>query len=61
MSNRLLRPQEAADLLGIKKSTLYKYSMQRLLPRVKLPSGALRFREDELQKLIEEHSEPARA
>lgn len=51
----LLTPPEAAQILRIKLSTLYKYSMCGKLPVVKF-EGSLRFRADELQKYIEEKS-----
>ena len=51
----LLTPKEAAEILGIKLSTLYKYSMSGKIPTVKI-LGNLRFRADALQEFINEHS-----
>ncbi len=51
----LLTPQEAAEILGIKLSTLYKYSMSGKIPTVKI-LGNLRFRTDALQEFIDANS-----
>lgn len=54
----LLGPKQVADILGLKLSTVYKYSMSGKLPTVKF-NGALRFREDQIQNFIERHTKPA--
>ena len=51
----LLTPKEAAAILGIKLSTLYKYSMAGTIPTVKI-LGNLRFRSDTLQAFIDSNS-----
>ncbi len=48
----LLTPRQAAEILGIKLSTLYKYSMSEKIPTVKI-LGNLRFRSDALQEFID--------
>lgn len=53
----LLRPKDVAAILQIKLSTVYKYSMAGKLPAVKI-YGALRFREDQIQAFIEQHTKP---
>jgi excisionase family DNA binding protein len=58
-TDRLLRVDEAADLLGVKPATLYQWAYQRRIPVVKLMGRALRFRESDLQKLIAEGIRPA--
>jgi excisionase family DNA binding protein len=58
-TDRLLRVDEAADLLGVKPATLYQWTYQRRIPVVKLMGRALRFRESDLQKLIAEGMRPA--
>lgn len=45
----LLRPAEAADMLGIALGTLYNWSSQRKLPVVKL-GGRIRFRREALER-----------
>jgi excisionase family DNA binding protein len=53
-TDRLLRVDEAADLLGVKPATLYQWAYQRRIPVVKLMGRALRIRESDLVKLIDE-------
>ncbi len=53
----LLEPRDVAAILKIKLSTVYKYSMSGKLPATKL-NGVLRFREDQIQALIEKHTKP---
>jgi excisionase family DNA binding protein len=53
VTDRLLRVDEAADVLGVKPATLYQWAYQRRIPVVKLMGRALRFRESDLVKLIE--------
>ena len=54
----LLRPKQVADILGLKISTVYKYSRSGKLPTVKI-NGALRFSEDQIQDFIDQHKNPA--
>lgn len=57
--DRLLAVPEAADMLALKPTTLYRWAYEHRLPRVKLPGGALRFRLSTLQKLIAASEQPA--
>jgi len=59
ISDRLLRVDEAANLLGVKPATLYQWAYQRRIPVVKLMGRALRFRESDLQRLIAEGMRPS--
>ena len=53
-AGNLLTPQEAADFLGIKLSTVYSMCMRKTIPFVKI--GKLnRFRRSDLDKWIESH------
>lgn len=53
-NNRLLNMDEAASLLGIRKSTLYGMCMRRKISFVKI--GKLnRFRPEDLQAFIKEN------
>jgi excisionase family DNA binding protein len=54
----LLGPQAAADLLGLKKSTLYAWSYKRRIPAVKI-GNRLRFRPSDLAKLVAAGVRPA--
>lgn len=53
-NNRLLNMDEAAKLLGIKKSTLYQMVMRRKMAVVKI-SKLNRFRPEDLQAFINEN------
>ncbi len=57
--DRLLGVHQAADLLGIKVSTLYQWNYERRIPVVKLFGRALRFRLSAIQKLIADSERPA--
>jgi excisionase family DNA binding protein len=52
---KLLTPSEAADILRVKLSTLYKYSMAGRIPTTKI-GGALRFRAEDLANYIESNT-----
>lgn len=56
--DQLLRPIEAAEMLGISRGTLYNWAYQRRLPIVKL-GHTLRFSRLELERYIREHKQPA--
>ena len=60
--DRLLRVNEAAQLLSVRPATMYQWAYQRRIPVVKLfgPRGALRFRESDLRALIAGSVRPAR-
>src|SRR5439155_14556587 len=61
LPDRLLDVNEAAAILGLKKSTLYQWAYERRIPVVKLsgPRGPLRFRLSTLQELIAKCERPA--
>jgi excisionase family DNA binding protein len=52
---KLLTIDEAAEMLALKKPTLYKYVMWKKIPFVKL-SARLAFRPSALEKWIDERS-----
>lgn len=58
-TDRLLRPDEAAKMLGISRGTLYNWAYQRRVPTVKL-GRTLRFSRLALERFIRKHTEPAR-
>jgi excisionase family DNA binding protein len=58
MSERLLRPSEAAERLGIKRSTFYNWCYRRCLPTVKI-GNTLRIRESVLDAFIRKRERPA--
>ena len=58
MTNRLMNIQEAASLLGVKKSTLYAWVNQRKLPCFKI-GRLLKFDVQKLGEWISEQERPA--
>jgi excisionase family DNA binding protein len=54
----LLRPQEAADYLGIKLWTLYHWSSQRKIPVVKV-GNRIRFRREVLEQFVKKNERRA--
>jgi excisionase family DNA binding protein len=55
VGKRLLTPEEAAEYLGLRVSTIYKKSRLRELPSVKV-GGALRFDVVALDRYVEQHT-----
>jgi excisionase family DNA binding protein len=56
MSNRLRTPRELAELLGVSTETVLRWTRRGELPAIKLPGGAIRFRETDLEAWIAEHA-----
>jgi len=52
---KLKNAKETIEMLGISMSKLYKLTHQRELKHLKI-FGRLRFREEDIQKFLEEHS-----
>ncbi len=48
MSARLLTAREVAELLGVSTETILRWTRRGDLPALRLPSGAWRYRESEL-------------
>jgi putative molybdopterin biosynthesis protein len=53
----LLTIEEAAQILKIKKTTLYTWAYRRQIPIVKVGS-ALRFRQSDLEEWLKDQSRP---
>ena len=49
MTGPLLTARQVADLLGVTTSTVLRWTRAGELPAVRLPSGQIRYREDELE------------
>jgi excisionase family DNA binding protein len=61
VTDRLLTAREVADLLGVCTETVLRWTRRGELASIRLPSGAIRFRDDELEEwLIERSSTVAR-
>ncbi len=60
LPDRLLDVNEAAELFGVARATIYDWAYQRKLPVVKPsgPRGPLRFRLSKMLKLIDQWERP---
>jgi excisionase family DNA binding protein len=54
--NKLLTPQEVADLLQVKKATIYQWTHQGFIPHIKIRKNVLRFRQDRVMEWLEKRS-----
>lgn len=57
--DKLLTPQEIADLLGVKKSTIYSWTHQGFIPFVKA-GRLLRFRQSEVISWVAKRADKGR-
>jgi excisionase family DNA binding protein len=48
----LLTARQVADLLGVSTETVLRWTRRGDLPAIRLPGGAIRFREDELDEWL---------
>ena len=48
----LLTACPVADLLGVSAETVLRWSRRGQLPAIRLPGGAIRFREDDLERWL---------
>jgi excisionase family DNA binding protein len=48
----LLTAREVADLLGVSPETILRWTRRGELPAIRLPGGALRYREDALDEWL---------
>lgn len=53
MTDRLLTAREVADWFGCSPETILRWSRAGKLPAIPLPSGAIRFRESEIEAQLE--------
>lgn len=60
MTRRLLTAREVAELLGVSTETIVRWTRKGELPAIRLPGGALRYREDDLERWLEERRTPDR-
>jgi excisionase family DNA binding protein len=56
--NRLLTIRELAECLGISPGTAYHWLSQGRLPCIRFSSRCVRFRESEIQTMLEELRQP---
>ena len=57
----LLTTREVADLLGVHTETVLRWTRRGQLPAIRLPGGAVRFREDELDAWLGKRATPTRS
>jgi len=57
--NKLLTPQEVADLLSVNKSTIYQWTHQGYIPHVKL-GKFVRFNQEKVMEWVERKSKAGR-
>jgi excisionase family DNA binding protein len=55
MNEEILNKEGAAAFLRVQPRTIQEWMRKRLIPHVKLPSGAVRFRRSQLIAWIEKH------
>jgi excisionase family DNA binding protein len=56
VSDRLLTAREVADLLGVSAGALLRWTRAGDVPAVKLPSGAVRYRPEQIDAWLDEHA-----
>lgn len=60
MTGRLLTARQVADLLGVNPETVLRWTRRGELPAIRLPGGAIRYREDALDGWLAERATPVR-
>jgi prophage regulatory protein len=58
--DKLLTPQQIADVLGVQKSTIYQWTHQGFIPHVKI-GRLVRFRSASVEQWVEKRSSHGRA
>jgi excisionase family DNA binding protein len=53
---RLLTAREVGEMVGMSSETILRWNRRGELPAVRLPGGAIRFREDALAAWLEERA-----
>ncbi len=59
-ADRLLSVDQAAELLNVKRQTLYNWVHQKRIPHVKLSRSVLRFDEGEVRRWLAAHAVPVK-
>jgi excisionase family DNA binding protein len=60
MSGPLLTARQVAELIGVSTETVLRWTRRGDLPAIRLPGGALRFREPDLESWLEGRATPGR-
>lgn len=53
---RLLTARQVAELLGVSTETVLRWTRRGVLPGIRLPSGALRFRVEAIEQWLAERA-----
>jgi excisionase family DNA binding protein len=56
MTDRLLTARALAERLGVSSETVLRWTRRGELPAIRLPSGAIRFREAEVEAWLQERA-----
>jgi excisionase family DNA binding protein len=51
-TNRLLKPQDAADMIGVKKSTIWQWCRSGRLPHIRVTPRCFRIRQSDLETYL---------
>ena len=54
--SRLLTAREVADVLGVNSETVLRWSRRGQLPTIRLPGGAIRYRESDFEAWLDERA-----
>jgi excisionase family DNA binding protein len=60
VTERLLTARTVGELLEVHPETVLRWTRRGQLPAIRLPSGQIRFREDEIAEWLEERATPSR-
>ena len=60
MTGRLLTAHAVADLLDVSTETILRWTRRGDLPAIRLPGGAIRYREDQLERWLAERATTSR-
>ena len=60
MEGKLISMADAAELLGLKASTLHKWTMQQKIDHVRI-GGLIKFEQDAVEKFIIDNRIPAKS
>jgi excisionase family DNA binding protein len=60
VTGHLLTARAVAEQLGLSAETVLRWTRDGKLPAFRLPGGAIRFREDELDAWLQERATPRR-
>lgn len=56
MTERLLTARAVSELLGVHAETILRWTRRGELPAIRLPGGAIRYRENDLDGWLEERA-----